>query len=289
MLITNLKLRTMKTINLLSGLVLVTGITVLSCTKSPFNPSSSSAKFKIQATSRVQSVRKELLATGSADLTKSSFVWDTALMVVSKIELEAEKEHGKESGTLNNTKTVKDGGSESDHDGNSGSDKNENSNSGDDHEGNKNDSVNFEWRGPKTVDLFNLNSVIGGVTLVPGTFDNVSIKIESFKSDAPSSPLFYLTGDYTNSTGAVKRINIVINEDFEFRINKRDTLNFANDFTSIIKMNLSLLLTDISQTDLDNAVLTDGKLVISNTVNVTLYKRIRKNLHESGESEFERD
>jgi hypothetical protein len=281
----------MKTINLLTGLVLVTGITVISCTKSQFAPSAGSAKFKIQATSRIQSVSKDLLASGSTNLTNNSFVWDTALMVVSKIELDAEKEHGKESGTLNNTKTIKDGGSGSDHDGNSGSDNNGNSNSGDDHGGNNNDSsrVNFEWRGPKTVDLFNLNSVIGGVTLVPGTFDNASIKIESFKSDAPSSPLFYLTGDYTNSTGAVKRINIVINEDFEIRINKTDTLNFANDFTSIIKMNLSLLLSDISQTDFDNAVLTDGKLVISSKSNVTLFDKILKNLHGSGESEFERD
>jgi hypothetical protein len=54
-------------------------------------------------------------------------------------------------------------------------------------------------------------------------------------------------------------------------------------------MNLSLLLSDISQTDLDNAVLTAGKLVISSTVNVTLYYKILKNLHGSGESEFERD
>lgn len=279
----------MKTINLLSGLALVTGIAVVSCQKSQVAPSAGSAKFKIQATSRVQPVSKDLLVSGSTSLNNSSFVWDTALMVVSRIELKAEKEHGMESGTLNNTMTARDGGSGSEHDGNSGSGNNGNSNSGEDNGGNNKDSVLFEWTGPKTVDLFNLNSVIGGVTLTPGTFDNVSIRIKSFKSDAPSSPLFYLTGDYTNAAGSSKRINIVINEDFEFRINKSDTLNFANDFTSIIKMNLSLLMNDVSQADLDNAVLTDGKLVISSSVNANLYKRIKKNLHESGESEFKRD
>ena len=131
--------------------------------------------------------------------------------------------------------------------------------------------------------------MIGGFTLVPGTFANLSIKIKSFKSDAPTTPLFYLTGNYTNSTGAVKRIKIIINEDFELRINKTDTLNFNNDFTSIIKMNLSLLMNEVSQTELDNAVLTDGNLVISSSVNVSLYNRIKKNLHDSGDSEFERD
>jgi len=279
----------MKTMNLLSGVALVTGIAAVSCSKSDFNPtSSSSVNFKIQATSKIQAVPRDILASGASNVTSSSFLWDTCLMIVSKIELEAEKEHSRESGTLGNTMTVKDGGSGSDHDGNPGSG---NSQEGNDHEGNNNDSTNvhFEWRGPKTVDLFNLNSVIGGVTLVPGTFANVTIKIESFKSDAGSSPLFYLTGDYTNSANTVKRINIIINNDFELRINKADTLDFGNDLTSIIKVNLSLLLSDISQAELDNADLTNGKLVISSTSNVTLFDKILKNLHDSGESEFERD
>lgn len=52
----------------------------------------------------------------STDLAGSSFVWDTAKMVVSKIESEAGKEHGRESGMLNNIKIVKDDGSgSSDH------------------------------------------------------------------------------------------------------------------------------------------------------------------------------
>jgi hypothetical protein len=279
----------MKTINLLSGMVLVTGIAVVSCQKSQFAPPAGSASFKIQATSKIQPVARGLSTDASAALTNNSFVWDTAIMVVSKIEMEAEHGHHGESGLAGNSMTARDGGSGSDHGGNSGSDQTGNSNSGDNHGLNNNDSANFEWRGPKTIDLFNLNSVIGGFTLVPGTFDNVTIKIESFKSDSPSTPLFNLTGDYTNSAGTVKRIEIIVNDDFELRINKTDTLNFANDFTSVIKMNLVLLMNNISQTELDNAVLTNGRLVISNTINVSLYNMIRKNLHESGESEFERD
>jgi hypothetical protein len=287
MFIANLKSTTMKTINLLSGMLLVTAVAAVSCMKNnDINPSTSSASFKIQATSKIQPVTRSLSATGTTDLVNNSFVWDTAIMVVSKIEMEAEREHEKESGTAGNVITAKDGGSGSDGDGHSG---NGNSNSVDNNGMSNSDSANFEWRGPKTVDLFNLNSVIGGVTLVPGTFSNVTIKIKSFKSDAPTTPLFYLTGDYTNFSGTVKRINIVINEDFELRVNKTDTLDFAKDFTSVIKMNLSIVMSDINQTALDNAVLTNGKLVISSSVNVTLYNRIKKNLHESGDSEFERD
>jgi len=275
----------MKTINLLSGLVLLTGITLSSCSKSHFNAANAMVNFKIQATSKIQPVSRALLASSNSNLSGSSFEWDTCLMVVSKIELEAEKEHGK-SGAQ---KSDKDRNAGSGNDGDSGN--NGNSNSGNNNEGNNNDSsrVKFEWTGPKKVDLFNLSSVLGGVTVVPGMFDNVTIKIESFKSDAGASPSFYLTGNYKNTTGTVNRINIVINEDFEFRIQKTDTLNFANDFTSIIKMNLVLLLNGVTQTELDNATLTNGKLVISSTANAILFEEILKNFHESGESEFERN
>jgi hypothetical protein len=54
-------------------------------------------------------------------------------------------------------------------------------------------------------------------------------------------------------------------------------------------MNLVLLFSNVQQAELDNAVLTDDKLVISSTSNVTLFDKILQNLHGSGESEFERD
>lgn len=270
----------MKTINLLSGLVLVTGFTVISCSKSHFNSLPSSVNFKIQATSKVMSVGKDLLASSTANVATSSFDWDTCQMVVSKIELDARKEQDKSGGK---EKSLNDGISGSGKDGNSGS--------GGDHGMNNSDTTRskFEFTGPVKVDLFNLTSVIGGTNLEPGMFDNISIEIKSFKFDAKSSPLFYLTGNYTNSTGTVKRINIVINQDFEFKIEKTDTLNFSNDITSVIKMNLVLLLNGVTQTELDNADLTNGKLVISSSSNVLLFNMILRNLHESGESEFERD
>lgn len=276
----------MKTIKLFSGLSIVITIALVSCNKNDISPSMASARFKIQATSKIQPVSRDLSVDASSALANNSFVWDTALLVVSKIEMEAEREHGKESGIAGNVITARNGESGSEGNGHSG---NDNSGTMESKTENNSDSASFEWRGPKTIDLFNLNSVIGDVTLVPGTFSNLSIKIKSFKSDSPNSPLFDLTGDYTNSAGIVKRTKIIINEDFELRINKADTLDFSKDFTSIIKMNLSLVMTGISQAGLDNAVLTNGNLIISSTVNVNLYNIIKKNLHESGESEFERD
>jgi hypothetical protein len=41
--------------------------------------------------------------------------------------------------------------------------------------------------------------------------------------------------------------------------------------------------------ELENADLTNGKLVISRTSNLALFNKIKKNFHESEHSEFERD
>jgi hypothetical protein len=270
----------MKTINLLSGVLLVTGIAAVSCMKNDVIPSASSLSFKIQATNKVQPVVRALSVAGNAEASTSTFEWDTCRMVVSKIELEAEEHHGKESGIAGNTMTAKDGGS-GEHGGNSGEDGG----------GNSSDSslVNFEWKGPKTIDLFNLSAVIGGVTIDSGIFNNFTIKIKSFKADAGTTPLFYLTGNFTNFSDTVKRIIVIINEDFELKIKNLDTLDLKHDFTNVIKVNLVQLMSTVTQTELDNADLTNGMLVINSKSNVTLYNKIKKNFNESEHCEFERD
>jgi hypothetical protein len=281
----------MKTINKLSGLVLLLGIAVVSCSKNDLIiPSGSSVNLKIQASSKLQPVARALLATGVENASANSFAWDTCLMVVSKIELEAEKHEG----NGHKSGTAKDN-SNSMNDGNSGEGKSDNTGTKADHGGghdgftSDSSSVSFEWRGPKKVDLFNLTAVTGNITLDPGTFNNVELKIQSFKVDAGSDPLFYLTGDYTNASSTVRRIKIIINEDFELKIKNLDTLSLGQNFTSLIKVNLVQLMSNISQAELDNADLTNGKLIISSTSNVALYTKVKTNFHESEHSEFEKD
>ena len=248
----------MKTSRIIALLILVTGMMVTSCTKYPLNVSV--VRYKMQAINKTFPVapgnqglnpKSNLMNKSSSLIAEAGYTWDTCLMVVSKIDLEAEKQ---QEGDFNDTTEI-----------------------------------DFEWTGPKKVDLFNLNSVIGEISLVPGIYDEISIKIESFKSDAGSSPVFYLSGTYSNSTGTNKRINVIVNEDFEIKVINTDTLNAVYDYTSVIKINLTLLMSDILQSDLDNAVLTNGKLVISSTSNITLYGKIKKNLLECEDSEFEQD
>jgi hypothetical protein len=242
-------MKNMKTIKTFALVTLVTGMMVSSCTKDPL--SSTSVKFKIQATNNSYLISPENAGSKSLILTSGSFTFDTCLMVISKIDLEAELQ---QEGDFNDTTEI-----------------------------------DFEWTGPKKVSLFDINSIIGEISLAPGIYDEISIKIESFKSDAGSSPVFYLSGIYSNSNGDDKRINVIVNEDFEIEVNNIDTLNAIYDYTAVVQMNLTLLMSGILQSDLDSAVLTNDKIVISSTSNVALYNKIKENLLECEDSEFEQE
>jgi hypothetical protein len=198
---------------------------------------------------RIQATNKSFSILKSASLTTPSFAWDSSFIIVSKIEFEAEKRESEMSANPSN--------------------------------------IQFEWDGPKKIDLFNLNSLIGNITLQPGIYDEISLKIKAFKTDAGVLPDFYLSGTYTNSAGSVIPIVFMVNEDFEFKVKQEGSqLDAVNDYTSLISMNLNLLFAGIQSPDLDSATLSNGKIIISNASNTSLYDKTIANLSSCEESEF---
>jgi hypothetical protein len=197
---------------------------------------------------KVQAINKSFSLLKSTALAGSSIVWDSGFVIVSKIEFEAEKHENEMA-----------------------------ANSAE---------VHYEWNGPAKIDLFRLNSVIGNIALQPGIFHEVSLKINSFNSDAGSLPDFYLSGTFTNSGGSGIPIEFIVNEDFEFRVKlEGSTLDAVNDYTSLINMNLVLLFSGIQPADLDGASLSGGRVIISAASNTSLYNKVISNLSTCGESE----
>ncbi len=192
-----------------------------------------------------------LLKAGS--LVTPVFAWDTCSMNISKIDLEAEKKENESSRDSAN--------------------------------------IEIEWKGPKKVDLFSINSLVGDINLNPGLYDEISIKIEALKSDAGSSPVFYLSGSYTNATGIKTPIVVTVNDDIRLEVESKEgtELNAVNDYTSLINLNLALLMNGILTADLDNATLTNGKIIISDTSNTSLYTRITGNFDSCEDSEFNQE
>lgn len=200
---------------------------------------------------KIQATGKTFSLLKSVAATTPSFVWDTCFMMVSKIEFEAEKHE-----------------SEMSHD---------------------STETHMEATTAQRVNLFDLNAVIGNLVLQPGFYHEVSLKIKALKSDAGSSPVFYLEGSYTNSAATVTPIIVSVNEDFEFSVKQEGaSLDGTNDYTGLINLSLSKLLSGIQSSELDMATLTNGKIIISSTSNATLYNKIKTGIVMCGESEFKK-
>ncbi len=198
---------------------------------------------------KIQATNRSFLVLKSALASTPALAWDSGFMTVSKITFEAEKlENEMSPGSLE---------------------------------------FEMEWNGPKKVNLFDLNSLIGNIILQPGEYHEISLKVKALKKDAGNSAVFYLSGTYTNSEGSVIPIAVVVDEDLEFRVKQEGAvIDSVTEYTSLINLNLSLLLSDVAVSDLDDATLTDGKIIISITSNVSLYNKVISQFSTCTESEF---
>ena len=153
--------------------------------------------------------------------------------------------------------------------------------------------IEYSWRGPRTIDLFDLTSTIGSIELPAGMYEEVSLKVNSEKEDANGLPLpdIYLAGNYTDAAGTVLPIVISVSDPVSFKTEQKihDTIisGVATDLSSNIEIYLDQLMLQVDIAALDNATLTDGKIVISATINNELYQIIMQNLRRDHGCKYE--
>lgn len=206
-------------------------------------------EFKLQALNKSYSLPVKATGTKSTAATSAAITWDTAHMVVSKLEYEAQMKTA-----ASNRDSIE---------------------------------ISFEWKGPQLVNLLDASTILGSYTLLPGNYDEIELKVEGLKKDANGKPVFYLSGSYTNSAGSIMPISFKVYEDVLFKTEK-DNIDVAADnsvFTSTIMLYLDQLLIGIEPIVLDNATLTNGALIISADSNSQIYQVIMMNLHKDHHSE----
>lgn len=200
---------------------------------------------------KMQATNKSSTILKSATLVTPLLNWDVCTMNVSHIEFNAE---GKETENAQNSYEV-----------------------------------SYEWKGSKVVDLFDASSVIGDIVLDPGIYDEIELEIEAAKSQNSTVPVFYLAGTYTNAQGTVIPIEITMNEDFKFEVEKEGTtLDGTNDYSALVNLNLALLMSGVSETNLGAATLTDGKIIVNTTSNPDIYLKIKSKISSCEDVEYDR-
>lgn len=102
--------------------------------------------------------------------------------------------------------------------------------------------------------------------------------VKGSEDDAGDLPVFYLSGIYTSDI--ITTVPVMVNEEVTFKTEK-DSVEVTEeniDITSYIQLYLDELMANIDPSDLDNATLSEGIIVISTESNQEIYSIIMHNL-----------
>ena len=140
----------------------------------------------------------------------------------------------------------------------------------------------FTTDNASNIDIFSAAPGAFITTLDNGTYTAVLLTVQLSKS-ATVIPLI-IRGTYRSPTGVLTPIEVDYNDDTQIKTKIKDQLvvDGQSDFSSDIKIHLDRLFTGITSANLDAAALTNGVILISSTLNKTLYAKIKANLVNSG-------
>jgi hypothetical protein len=208
---------------------------------------------KLLALNKSYSLPVNKSVTKSAVAESPSLSWDTVNMVVSEVKLEAEVKS-----LVTREDSIE---------------------------------IEFKWNGPQMINLLDSTISFGNFLLQPGYYDEIELKVKGEQEDAQSGPVFYMSGTYTNAEGGAVLVVVEVLGDLEFKTEKESVeINESNmEIVSYVQLYLDELFLGITPQQLDDAVLTDGVLVISDDTNSELYQAVWGKLTEDHDSDYWHD
>lgn len=150
-----------------------------------------------------------------------------------------------------------------------------------------NQKVEFKSETPQHIDLFSPIATLGTVNLPAGTYDQVEFKIELTPSG--SDPALQLNGEFT-SGGVTTPVTLMVSGPLELKTEKENVVITDNTtFNALTTISLSSLTNGVTENLLNNAVRTNGAILISSSSNTDIYNMLFHNFDVSDEVEFEHD
>lgn len=148
--------------------------------------------------------------------------------------------------------------------------------------------IEYESKKIVNVNLFDVSPALGDVSIPDGTYEEVELKLKVKKTESGVAPLM-LSGVYTDASGVNTPVEFSFNEEIEVKVEAENVVITSKDYTGMINLQLSKFLTNVSTSDLSQAIKTNGKIIISSTSNSVLYGKIKSNLDFVADCDFKED
>jgi hypothetical protein len=131
------------------------------------------------------------------------------------------------------------------------------------------------------VDLFSISPSLISSTIDTGTYKEIEIRAELEKSTSTTLPLI-LKGSFTTASGLVVPIEFDYNDNATIKAEADNVVvDGKTDLTTILNMHLNKLLAGVTAADIDATTRTSGTILISGTINASLYNKIKVNIESA--------
>ena len=144
----------------------------------------------------------------------------------------------------------------------------------------------IETKVGRRIDLLGSVSQLGTISLLPGKYEEVEVELELISTGADTA--LVLRGNFVNNTGTTIPVVFFISDGVELKAEAENVvLTGTDDYRFLSTFNLSLLLKGITSTQLNNAALSNGTIVISKNSNTALFNKILSNIDEMDDVELD--
>lgn len=129
-----------------------------------------------------------------------------------------------------------------------------------------------------TVDLFSITPATIAAKIDTGTYKEIEIRALLVKSSGTDIPL-KLNGTFTTPGGAIVPIEFDYNDDAIIKLEAENVkVDGLNNVSAHLGLHLNRLLSSISAAELDKATRINGTIVVSSTINIAIYNKVRLNI-----------
>lgn len=144
----------------------------------------------------------------------------------------------------------------------------------------------LEARVGRKIDLFGSVSQLGNLQLAPGRYEEVEVELD-LGSPAGDTAVV-LRGTFVNNSGVTIPVVFFVRGAVELEAEAENVvLTGTDDYRFLTTFDLAQLTNGITQTQLSNATLSNGVLVIAANSNSTLYQKMLSNLNQMDDVELD--
>lgn len=142
----------------------------------------------------------------------------------------------------------------------------------------KNTAIEITSKNLTNIDLFAITPAAISTAIDTGTYSEIELRVVLAKSATTAIPLT-LKGNFTTQGGVIVPIELDFNDDAIIKVEAENiTVDGKTDIAALAKINLTKLVGGMGSATLDAAVRTNGTIIISSTVNTTIYNKIKDNI-----------